>query len=78
MAVLIARRQRHRARGEAHLGGIEGFRGFAKSRPAKFRGMSKYTFYPHFKECEFRFNHRHDEVYEVPLNSCRKKPLNLS
>jgi len=28
-------------RGEAHLGGIEGFRGYAKSRLAKFRGMSK-------------------------------------
>jgi len=34
------------ARGEAHLGGIEGFRGYAKSRLAKFRGMSKTHFLP--------------------------------
>ena len=40
--------------------------------------MSKRTFYLHLKECEFRFNHRHDEVYEILLESCRKKPIKLS
>ncbi|MDD9875582.1 MAG: transposase [Gammaproteobacteria bacterium] len=65
------------ARGAAHINGIEGFWGFAKSRLAKFRGMSKHTFYLHLKECEFRFNHRHDEVYEILLESCRKRPSYL-
>ncbi|MDD9856744.1 MAG: IS1595 family transposase [Gammaproteobacteria bacterium] len=65
------------ARGAAHINGIEGFWGFAKSRLAKFRGMSKHTFYLHLKECEFRFNHRHDEVYETLLESCRKRPSYL-
>jgi len=66
------------ARGEAHINGIEGFWGYAKSRPSKFRGMSKRTFYLHLKESGFRFNHRHDEVYEILLESCRKKPIKLS
>ena len=65
-------------RGEAHINGIEGFWGFAKSRLAKFRGMSRQTFYLHLKECEFRFNHRHEEVYEILLKSCRKRPIKLS
>ena len=66
------------ARGEAHINGIEGFWGFAKSRLAKFRGMNKQTFYLLLKECEFRFNHRHDEVYEILLESCRERPIKLS
>lgn len=64
--------------GEVHLGGIEGFRGFAKSRLAKFHGVSQQTFYLHLKEREFRLNHRHEEVYEILLESCEKLPLNLS
>jgi len=66
------------ARGEAHINGIEGFWGYAKTRLAKFRGMSKRTFYLHLKECEFRFNHRHEEVYKILLESCRKMPVKLS
>jgi len=67
-----------RARDEAHINGIEGFWGYAKSRLAKFHGMNRHTFYLHLKECEFRFNHRHEEVYEILLDSCEKLPLNLS
>jgi len=66
------------ARGEAHINGIEGFWGYTKARLAKFRGMSKRTFYLHLKECEFRFNHRHEEMYEILLDSCEKLPLKLS
>lgn len=61
-----------------HLGGIEDFWGFAKSRLAKSRGMSRQTFYLHLKECEFRFNYRREEVCEILLESCRKKPIKLS
>ena len=65
-------------RDQAHINGIEGFWGYAKSRLSKFRGMNKRTFYLHLKECEFRFNHRHDEMYEILLESCRKKSIQLS
>ena len=40
-------------RGRAHVNGIEGFRGYAKTRLARFRGIHKRPFYFHLKECEF-------------------------
>jgi transposase-like protein len=63
-------------RGRTHINGIEGFWGFAKSRMVRFRGMNKHTFYLHLKECEFRFNHRREDLYPIILNLCRKHPLN--
>lgn len=63
------------ARGRTHINGIEGFWGFAKSRLTRFRGMSKHTFYLHLKECEFRFNHRRQNLYPILLKLCRNNPL---
>ncbi|MCS3903014.1 transposase-like protein [Methylohalomonas lacus] len=63
-------------RDKAHINGIEGFWGFAKSRLTRFRRMKKATFYLHLKECEFRFNHRGQNLYPVLLILCRKRPLN--
>lgn len=63
------------ARGRTHINGIEGFWGFAKSRLTRFRGMNKHTFYLHLKECEFRFNHRQEDVDHIILKICRKNPL---
>lgn len=63
-------------RGRTHINGIEGFWGFAKSRLNRFRGMNKHTFYLHLKECEFRFNHRKQDMYHLILELCRNKPLN--
>ena len=62
-------------RGKAHINGIEGFWGYAKSRLTKFRGMSPATFYLHLKECEFRFNFRGQNLYKVMLKIIRKNPL---
>lgn len=53
-----------------------GLLGFAKSRLTRFRGMNKQTFYHHLKECEFRFNHRREDIYPILLRLCRQKPLN--
>ena len=53
--------------GDIHINGIEGFWGFAKVRLVKFRGLSKNTFYLHLKECEFRFNYRDHDLYEMLL-----------
>ena len=64
--------------GARHINGIEGFWGFAKSRPGKFRGMSKHAFYLQLKACEFRFNHRHDSIYCILLTLRLEKPLKLS
>jgi transposase-like protein len=59
------------ARGTAHINGIEGFWGMAKTRLVKFRGMSRSTFYLHLKECEFRFNHRDEDLYRLLLKVTR-------
>jgi transposase len=61
--------------GPAHINGIEGFWGFAKSRQTRFRGMSPSTFYLHLKECEFRFNHRDQDLYKLILKIIRKNAL---
>lgn len=63
-------------RGRAHVNGIEGFWGYAKTRLVRFRGIHKRTFYLHLKECEFRFNHRGEDLYQLLLNVLRKHPLN--
>lgn len=59
------------ARGSAHINGIEGFWGMAKTRLVKFRGMRRSTFYLHLKECEFRFNHRDEDLYRLLLRITR-------
>lgn len=63
------------ANGRAHVNGIENFWGIAKTRLSKFRGMSKSTFYFHLKETEWRFNHRHENIYMILLKELRFKPL---
>ena len=41
----------------------------------KFHGVPKSTFYLHLKECEFRFNYRNQNIYQVILKMLREKPL---
>ena len=63
------------ARGKSHVNGIESFWAYAKGRLAKFKGMNSNLFYLHLKECEFRFNHRQDNLYMVLLKIFRSNPL---
>jgi transposase-like protein len=65
-------------RGRSHINGIEAFWSFAKVRLHRLRGIHKHTFYLHLKECEWRFNHRHEKLYTVLLSLLRKAPLNVS
>ena len=65
-------------RGDSHINGIESFWGICKTRLSKRRGIKKELFYLHLKECEFRFNHRHENIYDIILKILRKNPLNLS
>jgi transposase-like protein len=58
-------------RGLAHISGIEGFWGLAKTRLVKFKGLSPSTFYLHLKECELRFKHRDEELYQLLLKITR-------
>ena len=64
------------AKGKRHINGIESFWSYAKNRLLKFNGIPKSTFYLHLKECEFRFNHRSENIYLLLLKMFRENPLN--
>ena len=53
------------ARGKSHVNGIEAFWSFAKRRLAKFNGCNCEKFVLHLKECQFRFNHRNENLYHI-------------
>lgn len=63
------------AQGSSQIKAIEGFWGLVKTRLAKFRGMSKSTFYLHLKESEFRYNYRNQNLYLITLKLLRNNPL---
>jgi transposase len=63
------------ASGHKHVNGIESFWSYAKRRLQKFNGIPKHTFELHLKETEFRFNHRHNDLYKFLLTLLRKQPL---
>ena len=61
--------------GSRHINGIESFWSFAKRRLQKFNGVPAHTFYLHLKECEWRFNQRHDNLYLLLLKLLRENPI---
>ena len=62
-------------RGSNHVNGIESFWSYAKHRLAQFHGIRKDKFELHLKETEFRFNHRHQNLYKALLQLFRNHPL---
>jgi transposase-like protein len=62
-------------RGKCHVNGIESFWSFAKRRLAKFNGLTDEMFVFHIKECEFRFNNRKENLYDIILKSLRDNPI---
>ncbi len=61
--------------GDIHINGIESFWSFAKRRLQKFNGVSPKTFYLHLKECEYRFNHRAENLQFLLLKLLERFPL---
>ena len=61
--------------GDNHINGIESFWSYAKRRLHKFNGVPKKTFYLHLKECEYRFNHRKEDLYKLLLKLLERYPL---
>jgi len=58
-----------------HINGIEAFWGSVKTRLTARRGIRDEYLHLHLKECEFRWNHRDDDLYHVLLDIIREKPL---
>jgi len=63
------------ANDESNINGIESFWSSAKRRLQKFNGVKKETFNLHLKECEYRFNHRNENLYRTLLTLLKKFPL---
>ena len=61
--------------GGAHFNSVESFWSFAKRRLQKFNGVAQHTSYLHVKECEWRFNLRHRDLYRELLKLLRVHPL---
>ncbi len=61
--------------GDNHINGIESFWSHAKRRLYKFNGVPKKTFYLHLKECEYRFNHRSENLQQKLLKLLERYPL---
>jgi len=61
--------------GDIHINGIESFWSYAKRRLQKFNGVSPKTFYLHLKECEYRFNHRAENLQLLLLKLLERFPL---
>lgn len=62
-------------RGKSHINGIESFWSFCKRRMRKQNGIRKTRFLIHLKECEWRWNHRNDDIYQILLKRLRENPL---
>lgn len=63
------------ARGKSHVNGIENFWSFAKRRLAKVNGCSSAAFVLYLKECEWRYNHRHEDLLALIKRLYRKTYL---
>jgi len=64
------------ARGKCHVNGIESFWSYCKRRLSKFNGMHSEKFILHLKECEFTWNFKDKNLYQILLKLIRKNPLN--
>ena len=54
---------------------IEEFLGFARKRLTTINLNGNDHFNLHLKECEFRFNHRSDDLYQLLLKHLRENPI---
>jgi len=60
--------KKHFSSGKVYINGVEGFWSFAKERLIKFHGVSKEWFPFYLKEMEFRYNHRHEPLFELLMS----------
>jgi transposase len=63
------------ARGKNHINGIESFWSYAKRRLRRFNGIHRRHFLLHLKECEWRFNHRRDDIYGILIFELWRDPI---
>src|SRR6476469_7399757 len=59
---------RHFSRGKVHINGLEGFWSYAKGKFVKHHGVSPAKFPLYLYEWQFRYNHRHENLFDLILN----------
>jgi len=64
--------QKRFARGKVYINGLEGFWSWAKERLIKHHGISPRWFPYYLKELEFRYNHRHDDMFDLAADAICK------
>lgn len=69
--------QRHFSRGKVHINGLEGFWSYAKSKFLKHHGVSPQKFPLYLYEWQFRYNHRHEDLFTLFLAESLKLLPNL-
>lgn len=68
-------KREYRCANEKFIHNFKSFLSYTRKRLMKFHGIPESTFYLHLKECEFRFNHRNEDIYPILLNIIRNNPL---
>ena len=63
---------RHFSRGKVHINGLEGFWSYAKGKFVKHHGVSPAKFPLYLYEWQFRYNHRHENLFDLILNQSLK------
>lgn len=58
---------RHFSRGKVHINGLEGFWSYAKGKFVKHHGVSPEKFPLYLYEWQFRYNHRHQNLFDLLL-----------
>ena len=68
---------RHFSRGKVHINGLEGFWSYAKAKFLKHHGVSPSKFPLYLYEWQFRYNHRHENLFDLILDQSLKPLPNL-
>ncbi|HEX7940850.1 MAG TPA: IS1595 family transposase, partial [Gemmatimonadaceae bacterium] len=59
--------RRHFSHGKVHINGLEGFWSYAKAKFQKHHGVSPVRFPLYLYEWQFRYNHRHEDLFTLFL-----------
>jgi len=60
------------SRGKVHINGLEGFWSYAKGKLLKHHGVSPHKFPLYLYEMQFRYNHRHEALFQRFLDALVK------
>ena len=60
------------SRGKVHINGLEGFWSYAKGKLLKHHGVSPHKFPLYLYEMQFRYNHRHEDLFQRFLDALVK------